>query len=493
MSEAMKFMSSKRQQELVDAVKDAADLHLDGSLATDAIAKVASERSFGENEARLMVEAFNTSKTLAHMRDAQGSEKAASFDLADADQVIALMFPKSEAVKTAFAVEEYSFSPRIPNYFEQEVRSALSEKVATVLIESQEGAPAKNGAEVTALSSTPSDIRYRKAYNACDYWRKKADAHRAEAAKMRGQIHEACRSIAESFRTPAGVGGWNTFAKEAEQLHGKDGRIVVDAIAEDFGLNSIMARHGAKEAAVTLPDPEAINHKLLKVAVLSIDAASDELEKEAKCREECAAAKARWFRSGGVKVAAKDKKEKDPKLPYELQSQVDALRRESAVPKAQLEQAKLRDEIVDRRVAPATNLLKSVSTGARDFSDLVGTVRSEIDRFKLPEPGPGRTDDSVYDPNVGLEADYTNAVIQLNIQDAMESDPVIAEHASSDPEMVLKAVKELAEIEPAILMKPMALKSMLRRHLELGQTELHELEQQRKVVGPRTGKGTEGV
>lgn len=417
MPDNMSFMSNKRQQELVDAVKDAADLHLDGTAATDAIAKVASERDMSENETRLMVEAFNTSKTLAHLRSAEGPEKAASFDLADFDEALAKAFPNKEEVKVAF-VNDYEFSESIPNVFT--LSQAMSEKVATVLTESQEGVPLKDASEVSSHFDTPDDLRYRKAYNALDYWRKKAEAHQTKAAEMRGQVLQACSSIADDFLTTDGLREWATFAKEAEQLHGEVGKKVAAHIAEEFGINQLMARHGAKEAAVTLPDPDTDRHKLLKIAILSMDEAFDEASKEAECRGRYESEKASWFRSGGVKKAG-------------LMSGM------------------------------GMAAIMGKGGGAAPAAPAAPPVAPMI-------------------PDVGIEGEYDNAKLQLELQDMIESDDVISSHATENPHSVLSAVRELADIHPNILKQPMALRAALRRHLEMGHTELHELEQIKNVA-----------
>ena len=485
MPDSMNFMSSKRQQELVDAVKDAADLHLEGMPASDAIAKVASDSQMSENETKLMVEAFNTSKTLAHVRSAQGSEKAASFDLADYDTVIAKAFPAKEDVKVAF-ITDYRFSESVPSYFG--VAGKMLEKVATTLIESQEGIPVKDAQEVTVRSNTPSDLTYRKAYNACDYWRKKAEEHRAKAAEMRGQVYEACEAIAEGFKTPAGIRGWSTFAKEAESLHGEVGKKVVETIADDFGLNGIMARHGSKGAAVTLPDPDAKNHKLLKIALLSMEVAAEEMDSEDDCRRRLEADKARWFRDGGVKTAAKGGGSKHPDL--DTQAKIDAYRNRLLLPKAKQEYRDFRRESAEKALAPITGLTKSVGDATTSVGGMIDKVRESVGKLHIPESVEHKKELQL-DPRVGMESEYQNAVFQMNLQDMLENDPVISGHVAEDPYSVLSAVQELADIQPEILSKPIALRAMLRRHLEMGQTELHELEQQRKVVADRPPKDVE--
>lgn len=106
----MTFMSDKRQLEIVEAVKVAADLAAAGTDPTEAIVKAAGDIKANEHVLQRMVEAFNTSATLTHMKTA-GNEKAASFPIADYDKAKKSLFPegapkaKTATVKRAVSLE----------------------------------------------------------------------------------------------------------------------------------------------------------------------------------------------------------------------------------------------------------------------------------------------------------------------------------------------------------------------------------------------------
>lgn len=95
----MTFMSDARQNEIVEAVKTAADLVESGKTPTEAIVKAAGDIKANEHVLQRMVEAYNTAATLAHLKTAES--KADSFPLADYDAAKKALFPEG---KEALAV-----------------------------------------------------------------------------------------------------------------------------------------------------------------------------------------------------------------------------------------------------------------------------------------------------------------------------------------------------------------------------------------------------
>ena len=425
MANNMQFMSPKRQQEIVDAVKTAADLHTAGTSASDAIAKVASDAGFNANEAKLMVDAFNTSKTLAHMRTSEGVEKAASFELADYDEVAKVLEQTEE--KTALATD-YEFDTRIPDYRKAtQDYTELTEKIAYQVIEDSNGVSVPLD-KVSETLDTADDLVMRKACDAVDYWRKEADVKRAEYDSLRFHVSDACSKLAEYFSRAGYLQQWPTFAKEAENLHGDIGKRVVDTLNTEFGLSSLSDRHGCKHAVVTMPDESTVPHKLLKVAVLSAELAADAQAEEQDLRDKHAKAK--------EKVYGKRKKNKK--------------KSDSSCKKAGLSTLALLNMMRNRDGASAAPPTPEVDLGT----------------------------------DAGLESEYGNARMQMLLRDMMEEDDVLSQHAQEDPATVFQVMNELSTFQPELLKQPIALRSAMRRHLELGQTEPHELNQMKELMEP---------
>ena len=93
----MERISKQDETRIVDALKTAIERANGGLSPSTAIGKVASENGFSPEIAKRMVEGFNTSKTLHHLKTAEAG-KAEAFQLADFGEVLNHMYP--EAVPT---------------------------------------------------------------------------------------------------------------------------------------------------------------------------------------------------------------------------------------------------------------------------------------------------------------------------------------------------------------------------------------------------------
>ena len=114
---AINRLSKQAEQRLTAALEKVASLVADGTHPDDAIVKIASEDGVPAGHVNLMVNAFNTGRTETQRKIGSDIfEKAAEFDIADAENILKRMFPSE--VKTAAALaretvisEEYSLPP----------------------------------------------------------------------------------------------------------------------------------------------------------------------------------------------------------------------------------------------------------------------------------------------------------------------------------------------------------------------------------------------
>lgn len=103
----MKKISKHIEDKLMQAIEKTAALVNGGQCPNEAIAKVAREDGIPPGNINLMVHAYNTGRTTRQRLDgATPSEKAADFPLAEATQVLSLMYP--DTVKTAAAKQRES-------------------------------------------------------------------------------------------------------------------------------------------------------------------------------------------------------------------------------------------------------------------------------------------------------------------------------------------------------------------------------------------------
>lgn len=109
---AIKLMPDERQMEIVGAVKAAVDHVAEGLTPTAAVVKAAAAIDANEHVLKAMVEAYNTSATIAHMKTA--ANKASGFPTADYDEAKASLFPEGDLVKAAMASDELA-QPEVPD------------------------------------------------------------------------------------------------------------------------------------------------------------------------------------------------------------------------------------------------------------------------------------------------------------------------------------------------------------------------------------------
>lgn len=101
----MNQMSSDDEARLIRSVEKAIGLTNKGLSPNDAICKVATEEQFRPAHIRRMAQAFNKSKSVHHMKTAAEGDRSGSFDLADPQKILQLMFLPENQQKTASEVQ----------------------------------------------------------------------------------------------------------------------------------------------------------------------------------------------------------------------------------------------------------------------------------------------------------------------------------------------------------------------------------------------------
>lgn len=86
-------MSELEERRIMEALRRSIKMANAGASPSEALAKTATEERFSPPVVQRMVEAFNVSKTLAHMKKTSGAARADSFPLADTEEVLAQMYP----------------------------------------------------------------------------------------------------------------------------------------------------------------------------------------------------------------------------------------------------------------------------------------------------------------------------------------------------------------------------------------------------------------
>lgn len=216
-------LSKQAEQRLTTALEKVANLVAEGQHPDDAIVKVASEDGIPAGHVNLMVNAFNTGRTETQ-RKIGGDifEKAAEFDLADAETILKRMFPSE--VKTAAELsrqtvisEEYSLPP---TWHRDIVKKATYNQTLPPL-------QTKSGHTVTEAPKLDTDPAFamKKAYCQVQALTREVENRRAEVSNLQDELVAQITKLAEYFRRPGcepyvGVKGNITrlFGKKAEAL-----------------------------------------------------------------------------------------------------------------------------------------------------------------------------------------------------------------------------------------------------------------------------------
>ncbi len=115
----MEKLSREDEQRILSALESAVQLTNGGSTPNDALYKVAVDNRFTPPVVQRMVEAYNVSKTLSHIKHAKGPDRAASFPLADAADILERMYPAapiSQAEKSAALFEPEAYDRPDQNF-----------------------------------------------------------------------------------------------------------------------------------------------------------------------------------------------------------------------------------------------------------------------------------------------------------------------------------------------------------------------------------------
>lgn len=281
-----KLMSDARQTQLVEATRKAADLHLEGMGASEAVAKCAAEIDANPHVLQRMVEAFNTAKTLAHLKTAEADERAQSFETADYEVARKLLFPEGEQAKSALAAPELG---EIPDPFGMMSKAASEGEIPDVL---------RVEAPVRELDLAR---RYKLAFQELDRMRKTAQDHRLEGERFRLMYEGAMSKLAGVFRQSVRP-DWSMFEAEAKALYKEAAAPFLDAVYAEGRLASIKVARDAVTAPIYINSSTEI-HKLLKIAMYAADLAAEEFATSQKIAADHEAARVELISLGLEKTA----------------------------------------------------------------------------------------------------------------------------------------------------------------------------------------------
>lgn len=425
----MQPLDKEAEQKLIGAIERAAGYVNDGMVPNDAIVKSAAEHNVPAGHINLMVHAYNTGRTTKQREQGEDTlEKAADFQLADADTVRERLFPKE--VKTSAQIErahtvstEYAVSPagmlqrrKAEMAKAAAAAVALPEKTWTPPPRDEQAAARKAASEKRAAELANEEVR-----------RKSTIAHAKAAAAME-ELHQY-------FRHPGSV-SFQDALRETELRLGSDGVNVLQKLAAVYPFLEKQA--ATKQLFLGECDPVTLVSRVISA-----------VEEYNEARQKVA--------SAAVKQAQLIKK----KAPEFIT--------ESILYNPAEEPLTLKNA--------ADNPKPSSGAGSGFLGGLAMTpklVGQTLPSSKAKEPKDFREDafKKLTDPT--HENELRNIRAQGALHDLIINDPVISGH---DPHEVALAFNELADLSPNFTDSPAMMQALLRKRLEAGQLADFDIKQ----------------
>ncbi len=420
----MKPLSKDTEAKLVTAVEKTAALVNAGQQPNDAIVKVATEMSLPAGHVGLVVHAYNTGRT-AQQRNAGDNplEKAADFDMANADQILERLYPGT--VKTAAAVareQAVSFEYAVPPTGMLQRREKRARRAETVDWKMCDPPPPRPGDPVT---------RVKRAYNRHVENNKQIDEARRLASASYDKSAAMLDDVVTYLRTPGHL-PYGDAKLEVTRRFGAIGTSIMEKAA------ALWPRATKEAATGQLAPPkdriydlvgglidELTRHNQLKVAY----------EKTAAARRQDSETTLRPFVQPLSRSILEDSSEKQAASPFAW----------------------------------------GVTGGmTKDLLDGVAKKISPPDDSKLLQHSLSQLTDPQH------EAELRNIRTQAMLQDLMTNDDVIKGY---EPDDVLTAFNEIGEVAPRAIDQRLIMQTLLRKRLAQGQLDPYEVDQLLSMEG----------
>lgn len=432
----MKKISKQAEDKLLQAIEKTAVLVNDGEDPSEAIAKVAVEDGIPPGSVNLMVHAYNTGRTTRQRVDGNDPmDKSADFPLADASQVLKLMYPdnvktaaeqqRTEVISTEYAIPPTGVLQR------REKRAICSREVDWSL-----------GAAAPESYPTDPMMRMRKAYNESEWLQRKVAEARVAMSDAREKMAATFMELTDYFRRPE-ASPIPIVREQVTIMHGGKGRQVMDQLIK---VTPGLMKFSKHKAADKKPDLEAADGE--PYALIS------------QLLDEVDAYKKKKAAYNGIYKDAAERSE--------------ALLRPFVQPRP-------RSVLEGPPFSAGSEKEAGFLTGA-----LSGALLKKVLSPSPPKAGVESAYDELTDP--AHEQQLRGIRAQAMLQDLMINDPVIAGY---DPGETMGAYNEIVQMSPRAADKRLLMQGLLRKRLAQGMLDPYEVEQllnveekQKKLVEP---------
>lgn len=441
----MNKLSAATERKLMRCIESASAAIEGGGDPNAGIAKAAMDCGVRPGEVKLVVHAYNTSRTARQREDHDDLlTKAAEFPLADTETVLGLMYP--EQVKTAAAMERdtaphpvYGYSPR-PFLERKERREKAAADVDWGTIA---------GIKVTAPQPYPRDkaAAEKRALGTVDRARKAMEEARRKQAAAFDQMGQHFVDLTTYFRRPDATP--MPVVKEAVMLlHGDKGERVFDELIKVSPGLTKFANHRLGTSILlngraTFPDVgdlDCTQEPFPKVAALLESVETYQQEKQAfeqatKDHEHLKEAQLSPFVEPAVSPSILDHSSNDgEKRAFNPLNPISTLAAGSLL----------------------TNSISRMNQSAK------GDPQKEVQKQMM----------QLEDPEHENKLRMINT--QAMLQDFLVNDPVIS---SYDPEEVSSAYNDIVQLSPRAGNQRMLMQQLMRKQLQQGQLDSFEMDQ----------------
>lgn len=467
----MQSLTKEAEQKLIAAIERAAEFVNTGMSPNDAIVKSAAAANVPAGHINLMVHAYNTGRTTKQREQGEDTlEKAADFQLADAQTVMDALYPKAvktsaEIVRQQVVSTDYAVSPA----------GMLARRRA----EQEKTAAARVALPEKTYQPYPRDERFaveraysekRAAQLAREEVRRQANAAYTKAAA-------AMDAVAEFFKRPGNM-SFADATKQVELRLGDDGVSVLNKVAEVYP-------HFKKQAATNAhhfgDNPVYGLVQDVLSSVTEYVTASSKIEKEAEISKK----KEPEFLTGSIMYdPAQEPLELAPPMKRAALNDWNPIERLRRLGNAEVPSP---ETVIGGAAGRLTALPQAVVGGRRGgfFHNMqtptraVGETLGEFGAKARSQTGmmadimglskdPNKMRADAFKDLTAPDHELTlkNIQAQATLHDLMMNDDVISGY---DPRDVAVAFNEIAGTAPNVVSAPAVLASVLRKRLEAGQ------------------------
>lgn len=429
----MDKMDKVAEGRIVRAIEEAIELTNRGISPDEAIRKQAETNQFGPQIVQRMVEAYNTSRTLAHLKHASGFARADNFPLADAAKVLGVMYPakvQSPAKQAAASVVHTDYNrPEGVNY----MRKNAGVAVPPLTRKKVEAIP-RDFAHIAQLN-------YDKRAGIIKKVAALESSYRQQHYLLWSHVKAASEHFRKLYHEP-----FSKVEEKAAGEFGAVGRSVMNLVYAQGDLTEKRAE--LKEVRQLTYDMRQepynhiagavkVAHDLYEVAAAVVDA-REGLEKFCQDNGLPAAVVKQATQEVTHVVAPLDRIMETHHLPFEKNALIPSLL--------------------------SGPLLLAGGMGALGLSE-PSKERSDVLREKA--------DLEAFDPI--HETDMRTIKTKAMLNDMLSNDPIIS---SYDPDEVRQAYNQMSQLTPEVAAQPSVMRAMLRRLLQQENIiEPHEADQ----------------